>query len=139
MPAQDSVTQAREEERRIAEAMSEIVIPDEVMQLEIDALVHLGGGHYATEEEARALRPTKVGAELLAKQSKDEMLKEIAGYRPYDPSVEQREAAASSAASSKRARTEQQPQTESLPQGSAGSGSTAGASRTTMLSPNALG
>ena len=114
VPAQDEVTQAREAERRIAEAMSEIVIPDEVMQLEIDALVHLGGGRYATEEEARALRPTKVGAELLAKQSKEEMLKEIAGYRPYDPSTEQREAAASSAASSKRARAEQQPQTAGM-------------------------
>ena len=121
VPALDSATQAREEEHRIAEAMSEIVIPDEVMQLEIESLVHLGGGRYATEEEARTLRPTKVGAELLAKQSKAEMLKEIAGYRPYDPSVEQREAAAASAAASKRARAEQQPQTESLPQGSAGS------------------
>ena len=121
VPAQDSGTQAREEEHRIAEAMSEIVIPDEVMQLEIESLVHLGGGRYATEEEARALRPTKVGAELLAKQSKGEMLKEIAGYRPYDPSVEQREAAAASAAAAKRARTEQQPQSESLARGSAGS------------------
>ena len=99
--------------------------------------MHLGDGRYATEEEARTLRPTKVGAELLAKQPKGEMLKEIAGYRPHDPSVEQREAAAASAAAAaKRARTEQQPQTESLPQGSAGS--SAGASKTTMQSPSAL-
>ena len=120
-PAQDEVTRAREAEHRIAEAMSEIVIPEEVMQLELDTLVHLGDGRYAAEEEARTLRPTKVGAELLAKQSKDEMLKEIAEYRSYDPTTEQREIAASSTASSKRARAEQQSQAEGLPQGSAGS------------------
>ena len=136
VPAQDSVTQAREEEHRIAEAMSEIVIPDEVMQLEIESLVHLGGGRYATEEEARALRPTKVGAELLAKQSKGEMLKEIAGYRP---------------SSVRQQLPQQQPQKEPAPSSSLSPraslggvpvlmlhGSSAGAWKTTMQSPSAL-
>ena len=60
-PATDEAAIAREAEHRVAEAMAEIIIPDEVMQFEVESLIHLGGGRYATEDEARSLRPTKVG------------------------------------------------------------------------------
>ena len=52
----------------------------------------------------------KVGAELLAFKSKDDMLQEIADFRPYDMATSQRREAASSASaaaeSAKRARVE---------------------------------